>query len=472
MKFLETLDGTGKAPREIQIDYLKHLESKLSHYDVHVLEAPPGVGKSFLARTIQRVFSPNCAILTNNNLLVDQYTESYPELNGVKGKDHYPTMGEYFKARELADSHDNVFNPLSFYYYYLMKRRKEGIVNKPNVIIIDEAHRLADMLLLTIDQSLNCRYYGIPNNLDDKGFLNWLKTRVEKLEVFHGRQSKLSSQFEKLKIMYDYLKANLHTVKTFYEMKENYKGIKQLHMCIRPIELPIGLLDTIFEDARLILFSGSFTKMHCDELFPKRKVDYKQYEPLAKIENMPIIYEPIPKENRNNIKVIAENVRRIYRRHDKPNTLVHVTYSLSTQLAPLLKDLNVMTHTKETKLEAVEEFKQKGGILLACGMAEGVDLPDDFCRLIIIPKLIYPNRGDQAVAKRLALSNGQEWYSVETAMTTVQQLGRGVRGPTDACTSYILDYTFPRLIGSVEQFLTNGLKAAIQWSNPYEKKQK
>lgn len=468
-KFLELLDGTGKEPRQIQVDYLNHLESKLGTHNIHIMEGPPGVGKSFLARTIQRRFSPNCAILTNNNLLVDQYTETYPELNGVKGKDFYPSKGEYIRARKLADEKDSVFNPLSFYYYHLLKRRREGITNKPSVVIIDEAHRLADMLLLTIDQSLPCHYYKIPKNLDDKGFLKWLKTYTEKLEKFHGSETKvgakLSAQYEKLKIMYDYLKDNLANVKTFYEMKENSKGIEQLHMCIRPIELPVGLLDTIFEGARMILFSGSFTRMHARELFPDTEVDYVQYEPLAPKENMPILYRPINKVDRNNIKVIAQTIRNIYINEGRPNTLVHVTYGASMQLAMELKDLNPITHTKEDKIEKVEEFKQRGGIMLGCGMAEGVDLPGDYCRLLIIPKLLYPNKGDQAVAKRLALPNGNEWYSIETAMTTVQQLGRGVRGQHDACTSYILDYTFPFLMKNVEPYLTNGLKAAIQWSN-------
>ena len=36
-------------------------------------------------------------------------------------------------------------------------------------------------------------------------------------------------------------------------------------------------------------------------------------------------------------------------------------------------------------------FKKRGGILLASGMAEGVDLPDDLARFCVIVKIPYPS---------------------------------------------------------------------------------
>jgi Rad3-related DNA helicase len=101
--------------------------------------------------------------------------------------------------------------------------------------------------------------------------------------------------------------------------------------------------------------------------------------------------------------------------------------------------------SKDDKASKLEQFKKNGGLLIGCGMAEGIDLPGDLCRLLIIPRLLYPNRGDQAVKKELMMPDGELFYGLDTFLTTVQQLGRGVRGKDDWCESLIMDPTWPRL---------------------------
>lgn len=441
-EFIKVLDGSGKPPRDIQIDYLTHLQTQLGNTRIHALNAPPGVGKSYMARTIQRTFH-DCAILSPNNLLVDQYCDTYKELNAIKGKDYYDDIKDYHKARELGESSPNVFNPLSYYYYYLNRPH----LSKPNVVVIDEAHKLGEMLLMTIAKSFSVDYYSIPLDLTETEFVEWLNKSVKSLAPFadsvSGKRAKFSSIYSQLKIMQEYLTSNLHKVKIFYEMKDDWrkKNSPKMHLTVQPLTIPFELMDTIFgAHARIILFSGSLTDYHIKELFPQEsKVDFVQYEPLAPIENWPIINTPIRKVDRKNPKVIAAKIRQLYLAENKPNTLVHLSYAMAKQVASYLKDLKPITHDKDNKMSQLEVFKKKGGLILASGMAEGVDLPGDLCRLIIIPCLLWPNKGDEAVAKRLALPNGQFWYVLETVMTLVQQVGRGVRGPEDACKTYILD---------------------------------
>ena len=120
------------------------------------MAGPPGVGKSYIARTIQRTVS-DTAIITPSNILVDQYCSTYSELNGVKGKDYYSELSDYTLSRVRAETEPSVFNPLSFYYYYLRRPH----LPKPKHIIVDEAHSLGNMLLLTIAKSYSCKYYGM-----------------------------------------------------------------------------------------------------------------------------------------------------------------------------------------------------------------------------------------------------------------------------------------------------------------------
>lgn len=465
--FIKTKDGSGYDPRDIQVNYFEHLDSKMSTHRIHGLSGPPGIGKSYIARTIQRTL-PGTSIITTNNLLVDQYCDTYKELNAVKGKDYFYTEGDYRAAQDKAVYTPSVFNPLSFYYFHL----RNPSVAKPRTVIIDEAHNLGQMLLLTINKSLQCEYYGIPKDLDDIGLLKWLDTQVGRLHGVYTKKptgnkriTTLNSQYEQLRILRDYLKDNLKTVKTFYEKKEDKRGRVKEYLTVQPLVMPANLLTTIFgKNTRMILMSGSLTPFHLNELYPyESKIDYINYEPLAPKENAPVHHVPMSFADRRDPKAVADKIRRIYEAEGKPNTLVHVSYAFAKELKPYLK--SAIYHDADTKLKQLQKFKDQGGMLIASGMAEGVDLPGDLCRLIIIPLLLFPNKGDQAVYKRLALPGGQEWYNLTTIMTTLQQCGRGVRGATDACNTFVFDPYFPNLIGSTRKYLTKGFLASMDWRN-------
>ncbi len=461
-KFAEVLDGSNTAPRQCQLDYFDHLESVWETVDVQAACASPGFGKSYIARTIQRTI-PNTAILTVNNVLVDQYCSTYSELIAVKGKDYYEDPKEYRQARIHAVSQPAVFNPLSFYYFHL---RNKKVAPFPTTIVIDEAHGLGELLLLTISKALPCKFYGIPDGLSDREFYNWLTVLIQKLDALADTSlesnPKLSQVYETLKILHVYLADNLNKVKISYEMRENFHGKLVKHLVVQPLVIPTDLIRTIFRGAKLVLLSGTLTTFHLNELFPGKVVDFVNYEPLAPKENRPIYVKPLPLEHRRNPEAIAKTILALYEASGRPNTLVHMSYSMSEQLKPYLPK-SVLLHTAQDKSSALALFKKKGGILIACGMAEGVDLPGDLCRLIIIPLILFPNKGDQAVIKRLALANGNEWYGITAMMTTVQQIGRGVRSATDSCQTVILDHYFQSLVTQTAKHLTVGLKESISY---------
>ena len=467
MKFKDVLDGTGKPPRDIQLDYFAELEKVWKVHRRFAMSGPPGVGKSFIARTIQRAL-PNTAIITTNNALVDQYRESYPELNGLKGKDYYETVELYKQAKILAKTKDTIFNPLSFYYFY---KRNEDL-KKPTTIIVDEAHKLAGMLMLIVMKSFPCKYYGIPTGLSEVQFMEWLGTMVAKMAPVSKlknptkSQEKLLSRYESLALLHDYLKNNLDNVRVAYEIQKNYRGLKQLCLTVTPLEFPHGLIETIFGKAKIILLSGTVTQFDLKELFPKDRVHFVSYEPLAPTKNRMVYNAMLPMSERRNIQTQAELFLQAYNTHKRPNTMVHLSYRdapvFAAALLKLDKKLPILTHSKDDKEETIEAFKKKGGILLGSGMAEGVDLPGDKCRLLVIPRLLYPNKGDSAVQKRLNMEGGQLWYQLETMMTTIQQLGRGVRGVDDWCVSYVFDPTFPKLVQATQDYLTEGFKESIK----------
>lgn len=446
------LDGTGKAPRVEQDDYFKHLNRTWNTVGCHALNAAPGVGKSYIGRAIN-IAVPDSAIVTPSNQLVDQYCETYPELVAVKGRDHYDTEDEYKRSRKQAQTRPAVFNPLSFHFHYI-----KG--DKPSTVIIDEAHTLAQMLVFTVTQAFNCNLYGIKEDMNDAEVLAWLAERLDKLaKVQHV--PKFETRYNRLKLLSDYVNQNLANIQITYQMISLPKTKQKVkHLCINPLRFPKELLHTVFGDARLILMSGTLYPQHLKELGIS-EYDYKVYNSAAPVENRTI--QAIPLKDRNDLDSICSAIVQIRKQAGNPNTLIHVPYALQREYKRRLGP-KVITHTKETKDMALERFKKSGGVLLGSGMAEGIDLPGDLCRLIIIPKLLYPNLGDDAVKKRLAMPDGQSWYNLQTGVTTIQQIYRGVRGKNDACNIVVLDSTFPRLIGKLKGVVPEDFIKSIKWS--------
>jgi Rad3-related DNA helicase len=103
--------------------------------------------------------------------------------------------------------------------------------------------------------------------------------------------------------------------------------------------------------------------------------------------------------------------------------------SMSKKLKPFVP--GCMTNTPEDKREILDKFKATGGLWLASGCAEGLDLPGKLCELTLIPILPSPNIEDPIYKRRLALPLGQEEYDIRVLKTVQQQSGRATRNPND-----------------------------------------
>lgn len=448
-------DGSGRKYRDNQINYLTHLTKVWKSHQYFVLNAAPGTGKSMVARSINNAIEDS-AIITPSNNLVHQYCESYPELVPIIGKEHYESEDEYKACKSRIDNGaPAIFNPISFYYHYIQRPE-----DRPSVVIIDEAHKLADMLVMTISQTFACHYYGIPKDLNDQGFLDWLSERISKLEKLKSVE-KFKKQYERLGLLQAYLKDNLKNIRIDYQMIPNFRTrSKELHLSVTPLTFPTDLLHTIFgKETKIVFMSGTMFPIHMKEL-GLEKFDYKEYVSPCPVANRHI--SAYSKLERSNVAQLADAITKSRISLRQPATLVHVPYNQQAEYKKYLG--KVITHTKDTKESALRRFKKNGGILLASGMAEGVDLPGDQCRLAIIPKLLYPNLGDDAVKKRMKMPDGQTWYSMQTLVTTIQQIYRGVRGKDDWCVIVILDPTFKRLVTKMKKHLPQDFLESIKWS--------
>ena len=103
----------------------------------------------------------------------------------------------------------------------------------------------------------------------------------------------------------------------------------------------------------------------------------------------------------------------------------------------------VYSGTKE-KSEFMELHKRcKESVIVGPSLNEGVDLPDDQCRFIIIIKVPFPHLKDNLVKAKKEIF--PKWYDSKASNSIIQGIGRGIRNSNDYCTTYILDGCFAPL---------------------------
>lgn len=117
--------------------------------------------------------------------------------------------------------------------------------------------------------------------------------------------------------------------------------------------------------------------------------------------------------------------------------------------------------TPKQKEEIMPDFKKStNGILVGPTLTEGIDLPNDYCRFIILMKVPYPNITSKIVKKKLELF--PLWYNSTTSNVIIQAIGRGVRNENDYCTTYILDGCFGNLYQQTKEQYSPELQNRIK----------
>ncbi|RQH00812.1 helicase C-terminal domain-containing protein [Natrarchaeobius oligotrophus] len=142
---------------------------------------------------------------------------------------------------------------------------------------------------------------------------------------------------------------------------------------------------------------------------------------------------------------IARAIVRIMQRHPDEKGLVHAhSYDIQERLATLLRDFGVgdriRTHDRDDRDADLEAWKASDDpdVFLSVKMEEALDLKGDLCRFQVLCKAPFLNTGDSRVAHRL--EEGQwAWYYRSALRTVIQACGRVVRAPDDYGATYLAD---------------------------------
>jgi Rad3-related DNA helicase len=142
---------------------------------------------------------------------------------------------------------------------------------------------------------------------------------------------------------------------------------------------------------------------------------------------------------------VARLLVRLLARHPTEKGIVHChSYAIQGRLADRLDDFGVgprvRTHGREDRDRALEAWKATDDpdLFLSVKMEEALDLRGDLARWQVLCKAPYRNTNDSRVARRLEAGQWA-WYYRTALRTVIQAAGRVVRAPDDHGATYLAD---------------------------------
>ncbi|WP_096390068.1 helicase C-terminal domain-containing protein [Halopenitus persicus] len=488
--------------------------------DVVLVRAPTGSGKSLLARSImgaaRTVDAAEPREATGAYYTTPQVSqledvaadELLADLNVIRGKSNYACIlpGEhdtpvdrapcarqrgfdcsiqhrcpYFSDRAIASSRRFAAMTLA----YFMQTAGSEVFGKRDVVVIDEAHGLAEWaeMYATIELSPDrvpvWEDVGIPDVSggadersgdgahDDDGPLDRTARFVEQLrgacerakDELVGRPELEPAEVARR----DRLQELIGELGWFLEDYRDPQspttwvvdqpGGEGTAITIKPLDPARYLKHTVWDRGnRFALLSATILSK---EAFCRgvgldpadvALVDVEHTFPLANRPLYDVAQGKMTYEHREKtIPRIAELVVRLMARHPDEKGLIHAhSYAIADQLVERLGELGVAPrlrrHTKATRDDELEAWlgSDDPEVFVAVKMEEALDLKGELCRWQVICKAPYLNTNDSRVARRL--EEGQwSWYHRAALRTVIQACGRVVRAPDDHGATYLAD---------------------------------
>jgi Rad3-related DNA helicase len=166
-----------------------------------------------------------------------------------------------------------------------------------------------------------------------------------------------------------------------------------------------------------------------------------EHRPLYDVTQGKMTYE----HRDDTIPKLARTIVQLMARHPDEKGLVHChSYAIQDRLREHLRDLGVgdrvRAHGRDDRDAELEVWKARSDpeLFLSVKMEEALDLEGDLCRWQVLCKAPYLNTSDSRVAHRL--EEGQwAWYYRAALRTVIQACGRVVRSPDDVGHTYVAD---------------------------------
>ena len=444
--------------RAVQEQLLEKIEQNWDTTEVFVIVAPTATGKTALIRTLQN-WKYSVSAITPTNQLVDQFLQEFPDTRTLSRLDSYH-CDEWQQPCSRTRARQRGFCrgcPCSLDLSQARFKRGPGIYNyhtylahklyRP-VLAVDEAHNLAHTIRDRQAITIWWHEYQYPINSNPHVLLAWLE-----------RQSPRIRKHKKIQLLHEALISQAPTTVIQHGYEEfngagTRRGQPEERPCLRLLPVDITAAPPMFwprDVEKLVLLSATISPTDIRELgLDQRRVLYLEAASPIPMENRPVVFLPVATLSRGGmdegVRKVGLEINQMAQHHWNEKGLVHATYQMADQLRSILTGPRFMFHTRENKRQVYQEFRNRtdAPILVASGMYEGIDLPDDLGRWQVVAKVPWKSLGDAAI--RYKAERDPDWYLWQAMRDLVQACGRIVRHPTDAGVTYILDGSFRRLL--------------------------
>ncbi|WP_327053309.1 ATP-dependent DNA helicase [Halomicrococcus gelatinilyticus] len=483
--------------------------------DVVLVRAPTGSGKSLLARAIAGCArrpdeaAPSDAIgayyTTPQVSQLDDVAadDLLDDLKIIRGKRNYtcilPGEGDtpvdrapcarekgydcsvkhrcpYFSDRAIASNREIAAMTLA----YFMRTAGSEVFRKRDVVVVDEAHGLAEWAEMYAAIDLNPRTVPIWEDLQVPEV-----DRVERAVQYAERLSNVCSRHkdellaqkelspaeaarrDRLQELIseldwfvdDYRDPDSATEWVVDQDGAGGSGDGGGPMTIKPMNPERYLAHTVWDRGnRFALLSATILNKEafCRQVgLDPSNVALVDVGHTFPVENRPlydVTQGKMTYEHRDDtLPDIARTVVRVMQAHPDEKGIVHAhSYAIQEKLADMLDDFGVggrvRAHDRETRDADLEAWKATDDpdVFLSVKMEEALDLRGDLARWQVLCKAPFQNTGDSRVAHRL--EDGQwAWYYRAALRTVIQACGRVVRAPDDHGATYLADSSLLQL---------------------------
>lgn len=487
-----------KELREIQIQAVESVYNMIKdkpEKKFFILELPTGTGKSCIGWILAHAFDTGYFI-TIQKLLQDQYVrEMGNKMAILKGQNAYQCKHHneytcensvcatkpfirkkhnaecpYVLAVDNALASDfSMFNAHSFYFQFKYGKFK-GLSR--DILIVDEGHLIESAYMSIIETVLieNDVVKDIPsfNNVKDYvPYMTELQNNICKIIEEEGgddqeegsdyvstdivkRLIKLRKLSNKLVVLLDDIKSGSEWV---HQIENRNDGRRRV--VFKPVFVNAFITSSLYSCAsKVIIMSatiGSFREFCARSGIRKEEAIIVRGSSPFPVENRLIKYEGQGKMSRKhfeaNFSKLIKRIKEILEEYKNERGIIH-THSewLASRIVNELKDDRVTVKNGNVIAMLKTHESKSNSVIVAAGLATGLDLKNDLARFAIIPKMPYPSLGDIQIKRRTELS--QEYYNHLTALNIVQAYGRTVRNVDDYAMTFILDSDF----GSYKHF--------------------
>ena len=480
--------------------------------DVVLVRAPTGSGKSLLARAIMGASATVEETAPNEATGAYYTTPQVSQIDDVerddllddfaviRGKSNYDCVlpGEhdtpvtrapcarqqgfdcsikhrcpYFSDRAIASGNRYAAMTLA----YFMRTAGSEVFRKRDVVVIDEAHGLAEWaeMYATIELSPErvpvWDEVGVPDvTADTRGDEDVLDRTARFVETLRGvterakdelvgrpelsreevaRRDRLQELRSELGwFLEDYRDPDSPT--TWVVDQPDGDGSP---IAIKPLDPARYLTHTVWERGnRFALLSATILSKEafCRGVgLDPSSVALVDVEHTFPLENRPlydVTQGPMTYEHRDEtVPKIARLIVRLMANHPDEKGLIHAhSYDIAGRLAERLGEFGVAArvrrHDRSNRDAELEAWKASADpdVFVSVKMEEALDLRDDLCRWQVVCKAPYRNTNDSRVARRLA-DDQWAWYHRTALRTVIQACGRVVRAPDDYGATYLAD---------------------------------